>query len=36
MLPTLSVSWWDVEADAPRIATLAGRTIQLHGAIAPA
>jgi len=35
-LPELSVRWWDVEADAPRTATLAGRTLRLHGAIAPA
>lgn len=35
-LPALSVRWWDVGADAPRTATLAGRTLHLHAMIAPA
>jgi hypothetical protein len=35
-LPALSVSWWDVEADAARIATLPGRTLALRSAPAAA
>lgn len=35
-LPEVNVRWWDVSADVPRVATLAGRTLQLHAAIAPA
>ena len=35
-LPALSVSWWDVEADAARIATLPGRTLVLRPALAAA
>ncbi len=36
-LPELSVYWWDIEADAPRTATLAARTLRLGAApIAPA
>jgi hypothetical protein len=31
-LPPVSVRWWDVAADAPRSATLAGRTLRLHPA----
>jgi hypothetical protein len=34
-LPAFSVHWWNVEADAPRTATLARRTLHLHAAIAP-
>ncbi len=34
-LPALSVLWWDVEADAPRSATLAARTLRLQSTIAP-
>jgi len=36
VVPELSVRWWDVEADAPRVASLAGRTLLLQAAIAPA
>jgi hypothetical protein len=35
-VPEVSVRWWDVEADAPRVASLAGRTLLLQAAIAPA
>lgn len=35
-LPELSVRWWDVEADEERVATLPGRTLVLHPAVAPA
>lgn len=35
-LPELRVRWWDVEADAPRVAALAGRTLHLHAMLAPA
>lgn len=35
-LAGLEVRWWDVGADAPRSATLPGRRLQLHAAIAPA
>jgi hypothetical protein len=35
-LPELSVRWWDVDADAERVATLPGRTLVLHPAVAPA
>lgn len=35
-LPAISVRWWDVGADAPRTATLAGRRLRLQPAIAPA
>lgn len=35
VLPGLRVRWWDVEADAARVATLAGRTLRLHAALAP-
>jgi hypothetical protein len=35
-LPELSVRWWDVEADAGRVAALPGRTLRLQSAIAPA
>jgi hypothetical protein len=35
VLPELSVRWWDVGADAARVATLPGRTLRLHPAIAP-
>jgi hypothetical protein len=35
-LPALSVSWWDVQADAARIATLPGRTLVLRPAPAAA
>jgi len=35
-LPELSVRWWDVGSDAPRTATLAGRTLRLQPMIAPA
>jgi len=31
----MSVRWWDVGADAPRVAKLAGRTLFLNAAIAP-
>lgn len=34
-LPALSVRWWDVATDAPRTATLAGRTLRLRAAIVP-
>jgi hypothetical protein len=34
-LPALSVRWWDVEADAPRVAQLEGRTLRLHAGAAP-
>lgn len=34
-LPELSVRWWDVQADAERVATLPGRTLVLHSAVAP-
>lgn len=34
-VPELSVRWWDVEADAARVATLGARTLLLHSAIAP-
>ncbi len=34
-VPELNVRWWDVEADVPRVATLRGRTLALHAAIAP-
>jgi len=34
-LPALSVRWWDVVADAPRTATLAGRTLRLGPALVP-
>jgi hypothetical protein len=36
VVPELGVHWWDVEADAPRVASLAGRTLLLQAAIAPA
>ena len=36
VLPELSVRWWDVGADVSRVATLPGRTLRLHPAIAPA
>ncbi|MEX0637517.1 MAG: hypothetical protein WD155_02145 [Burkholderiales bacterium] len=36
VVPELSVRWWDVEADAPRVASLAGRTLLLQAAVAPA
>jgi hypothetical protein len=36
VVPELSVRWWDVEADAPRVASLAGRTLSLQVAVAPA
>lgn len=35
-LPAISVHWWDIGTDAPRTASLAGRSLQLHAAIAPA
>jgi hypothetical protein len=35
-LPAISVSWWDVQADAARIATLPGRTLVLRPAAAAA
>lgn len=35
-LPEVSVRWWDVEAHAPRVAALAGRTLRLHAMLAPA
>jgi hypothetical protein len=31
-LPPITVHWWNVEADAPRTAALAGRTLRLHAA----
>ena len=34
-LPALSVRWWDVAVDAPRTATLAGRTLRLGPALVP-
>lgn len=34
-VPELSVRWWDLEADAARVATLGARTLVLHAAIAP-
>jgi hypothetical protein len=34
-LPALSVKWWDVEADAPRVATIEGHTLRLHAGEAP-
>jgi hypothetical protein len=36
VVPELSVRWWDVETDAPRVASLPGRTLLLQAAIAPA
>lgn len=36
VLPALSVSWWDVQADAARVATLPGRTLVLRPAPAAA
>lgn len=35
VLPALSVHWWDVTADAERVATLSARTLRLHPLIAP-
>lgn len=35
-LPELNVRWWDVADDVPRVASVPGRTLQLHAAIAPA
>jgi hypothetical protein len=35
LLPELSVRWWDVGMDAPRIATLPGRTLRLRAALPP-
>ncbi|MDH5211851.1 MAG: hypothetical protein OEW96_09305 [Betaproteobacteria bacterium] len=35
-LPEMNVRWWDVGADVPRVATVSGRTLRLHAAIAPA
>ena len=34
-LPEIRVSWWDIEADAPRTATLAARTLRLGAALIP-
>jgi hypothetical protein len=34
-LPEVRVPWWDVQADAPRVATLPGWNLLLHSAIAP-
>ncbi len=34
-LPALGVSWWDVNADVARTATLDGRVLRLHAAVAP-
>jgi hypothetical protein len=34
-LPEVRVRWWDVGADAPRVATLPGRRLVLHAALAP-
>lgn len=33
VLPALSVRWWDVGMDAPRTATLEGRTLRLRAAL---
>jgi hypothetical protein len=33
-LPAVSVRWWDVEADAPRTASLAGRTLRVGAPLA--
>jgi hypothetical protein len=35
-LAALSIAWWDVAADAPRTATLAGRVLRVGAALAPA
>ncbi|MDH4094699.1 MAG: hypothetical protein OEV81_07915 [Betaproteobacteria bacterium] len=34
-LPALAVRWWDVGADAPRVATLEARSVQLRAALPP-
>lgn len=34
-LPEVSVRWWDVTSDAPRVATLPGRTLRLQAALPP-
>lgn len=34
-LPALRVAWWDVEADAPRVATIEARRLRLHAGAAP-
>jgi len=34
-LPALSVSWWDIVADAPRVATLPARKLRVGPAVAP-
>lgn len=34
-LPALAVRWWDVGADAPRVATLEARRVQLRAALPP-
>jgi len=36
VVPELRVRWWDVEADAARVASLPGRTLLLQVAVAPA
>jgi hypothetical protein len=36
VVPEVSVRWWDVQADVARVASLAGRTLRLEAAIAPA
>jgi hypothetical protein len=35
-VPEVRVRWWDVQADAARVASLPGRTLRLEPAIAPA
>jgi hypothetical protein len=35
ILPELRVRWWDLHADAPRVAALAPRTLRLRAASAP-